>query len=178
MTDLPIPPAFALVDICGLHKSFGPTEVLKGIDLQVGRKEVVCIIGKSGSGKSTLLRCINGLEAHRCGPVITVGRPGTCSYGNARRPAAAAPAGRHRFSRAYNLFPHLTVPAATSCWRQDSCCVKDRPREDARRRARARSWRRVGLSENLFDRLCRTSSPAASSSGSPSPASLAMDAAW
>jgi arginine/ornithine transport system ATP-binding protein len=56
------PTPFALVDIRGLHKSFGATEVLKGIDLQVGRKEVVCIIGKSGSGKSTLLRCLNLLE--------------------------------------------------------------------------------------------------------------------
>ncbi|HYG43026.1 MAG TPA: ATP-binding cassette domain-containing protein, partial [Bordetella sp.] len=44
----------ALVDIRGLHKRFGQNEVLKGIDLQVARSEVVCIIGKSGSGKSTL----------------------------------------------------------------------------------------------------------------------------
>ena len=58
MTDS-LTPAFALVDICGLHKSFGPTEVLKGIDLKVGRKEVVSIIGTSGSGTSTLVRLIH-----------------------------------------------------------------------------------------------------------------------
>lgn len=47
---------FALVDIQGLRKRFGANEVLKGIDLQIGRREVVCIIGRSGLGKSTLLR--------------------------------------------------------------------------------------------------------------------------
>ena len=45
-----------------LEKSFGDLHVLKGIDLEVNRGEVVCIIGASGSGKSTLLRCINLLE--------------------------------------------------------------------------------------------------------------------
>ena len=46
----------------GVWKSFGPLEVLRGIDLAVADHEVVCLIGASGSGKSTLLRCINLLE--------------------------------------------------------------------------------------------------------------------
>jgi len=46
----------------GLRKSFGRAEVLRGVDLSVARREVMCIIGPSGSGKSTLLRCINHLE--------------------------------------------------------------------------------------------------------------------
>jgi polar amino acid transport system ATP-binding protein len=54
-----------LVDIRGLRKRYGSNEVLKGVDLQINRSEVVSIIGKSGSGKSTLLRCINGLETFR-----------------------------------------------------------------------------------------------------------------
>ncbi|MDQ1602672.1 MAG: polar amino acid transport system ATP-binding protein, partial [Actinomycetota bacterium] len=45
-----------------VHKSFGHLEVLKGIDLEVEPREVMCIIGPSGSGKSTFLRCINHLE--------------------------------------------------------------------------------------------------------------------
>lgn len=69
---------FALVDICGLHKRFGDNEVLKGIDLQIKRQEVVCIIGKSGSGKSTPLRCINGLESFQQGNCAwTVNRSNT-----------------------------------------------------------------------------------------------------
>lgn len=51
-----------ILSIQGLEKSFGPLKVLKGIDLEVEKGEVVCIIGASGSGKSTLLRCLNLLE--------------------------------------------------------------------------------------------------------------------
>src|SRR5215472_6904592 len=50
-----------------LHKRFGRLEVLRGIDLQVARREVVCIIGPSGSGKSPFLRCINHLEKINAG---------------------------------------------------------------------------------------------------------------
>jgi ABC-type polar amino acid transport system ATPase subunit len=58
----------------GLYKSFGELEVLKGIDLQVERGEVVCIIGASGSGKSTLLRCINLLEEADSGKIVFHGQ--------------------------------------------------------------------------------------------------------
>jgi len=56
------------IRIEGLHKSFGPNEVLKGVDLRVATHEVVCLIGASGSGKSTLLRCANLLEPIDAGP--------------------------------------------------------------------------------------------------------------
>ena len=58
-----------ILSIRGLEKSFGPLKVLKGIDLDVHKGEVVCIIGASGSGKSTLLRCLNLLEEPDCGHI-------------------------------------------------------------------------------------------------------------
>jgi polar amino acid transport system ATP-binding protein len=51
-----------IVEISDVHKAFDRTEVLKGIDLEVARGQVVCVLGPSGSGKTTLLRCINHLE--------------------------------------------------------------------------------------------------------------------
>ena len=52
----------SIISIQGLGKSFGDHEVLRKIDIEVSRGEVICIVGSSGSGKSTLLRCINKLE--------------------------------------------------------------------------------------------------------------------
>jgi ABC-type polar amino acid transport system ATPase subunit len=61
------------VRVEGLRKSFGTHEVLKGIDLEVDRGEVVVLFGRSGSGKSTLLRCINFLEEPSAGTVEIAG---------------------------------------------------------------------------------------------------------
>ena len=66
MAQLPDPAAApsdeaSIVRLVDVHKSFGATEVLRGISLTVAKGDAVCIIGPSGSGKSTLLRCINGL---------------------------------------------------------------------------------------------------------------------
>ena len=52
----------ALLEVSNIHKTFGKTEVLKGIDFTLEKGEVISIIGSSGSGKTTLLRCINFLE--------------------------------------------------------------------------------------------------------------------
>lgn len=60
----------AVIRVRGLHKHFGDLHVLKGVDLDVGRSEVVVLIGASGSGKSTLLRCINFLEMATAGEVF------------------------------------------------------------------------------------------------------------
>lgn len=62
-----------MIEIKNLYKSFGTTEVLKGVDLKLKKGEVVAIIGPSGSGKSTLLRCINFLETPDRGEIIIGG---------------------------------------------------------------------------------------------------------
>ena len=69
-----------ILSIQGLEKSFGPLKVLKGIDLDVQKGEVVCIIGASGSGKSTLLRCLNLLEEPDSGHIWFGGRDLTDLY--------------------------------------------------------------------------------------------------
>jgi polar amino acid transport system ATP-binding protein len=88
-----------------VHKSFGRTEVLKGIDLSVAEHEVVCLIGASGSGKSTLLRCVNLLEPIDDGRIVVGGEEIT---------AAGVDVNRVRRDigivfQAFNLFPHMSV---------------------------------------------------------------------
>jgi polar amino acid transport system ATP-binding protein len=93
------------VRIEGLHKSFGETEVLRGIDLIVEDHEVVCLIGASGSGKSTLLRCIDLLEPIDAGRIWVEGIETTDPHVNEN-------AVRRRIGivfQAFNLFPHMSV---------------------------------------------------------------------
>lgn len=61
-----------MIEVKGIHKAFGKNEVLKGVDIQVNKGEVIVILGPSGSGKTTLLRCINFLEKADAGE-ITIG---------------------------------------------------------------------------------------------------------
>jgi polar amino acid transport system ATP-binding protein len=104
-----------MVHISNLHKSYGRTEVLKGIDLTVHRGEVVTIIGPSGSGKSTLLSCINFLETFDAGEITIDGQPiGWISTGHARVRMAERQLNlmRQRIGivfQQFNLFPHMTV---------------------------------------------------------------------
>jgi polar amino acid transport system ATP-binding protein len=63
----------AMVKLAGIHKRFGQLEVLRGVDLEVAKGEVVCILGPSGSGKSTLLRCVNLLEPPEEGEIFLEG---------------------------------------------------------------------------------------------------------
>jgi len=89
----------------GLHKSFGHLEVLKGIDLEMDRHEVVCLIGSSGSGKSTLLRCVNLLEPIDAGRIVVEGDEITAKDVDVNRI-------RRRIGivfQAFNLFPHMSV---------------------------------------------------------------------
>ena len=95
-----------IVAIHALKKRFGVNEVLKGIDLDVKRGEVVVIIGKSGSGKSTLLRCINGLEEFQEGTLHVDGQPLRHDDAKSMRELR-----QHvgMIFQGFNLFPHLSV---------------------------------------------------------------------
>jgi ABC-type polar amino acid transport system ATPase subunit len=63
-----------MLSLHGVHKRFGALEVLKGINLDVAKGDVVCILGPSGSGKSTLLRCVNLLEPPEAGEIFLEGQ--------------------------------------------------------------------------------------------------------
>jgi len=95
-----------IVRITALRKSYGTNEVLKGIDLDVKRGEVVAIIGKSGSGKSTLLRCVNGLEQFQEGSLAVNGRPLLHESAMAMRELRQQVG---MIFQGFNLFPHLSV---------------------------------------------------------------------
>jgi polar amino acid transport system ATP-binding protein len=89
----------------GIRKSFGETEVLKGVDLDVGNHEVFCLIGASGSGKSTLLRCVNLLEKVDEGRILLHGEEITGRDVDVNRVRR----GIGIVFQAYNLFPHMSV---------------------------------------------------------------------
>ena len=94
-----------LVRITGLCKSFGATQVLTDIDLEVRRGEVVVIIGPSGSGKSTLCRCINRLESPDAGSIEIDGR--TVPVEGAELASLRADVGM--VFQSFNLFAHKSV---------------------------------------------------------------------
>ncbi len=94
-----------MIEVKGIHKSFGRLEVLKGIDFHVSAREVVCVIGPSGSGKSTLLRCINQLETVQSGHIFIDGVEVT-------DPKTDINALRQQVGmvfQLFNLFPHKTT---------------------------------------------------------------------
>ena len=71
-----------IIDVKDLHKNYGQTEVIKGVDMTVRKGEVICIIGPSGAGKSTILRCLNGLEQATGGKIVVNGHDLTDSHVN------------------------------------------------------------------------------------------------
>jgi polar amino acid transport system ATP-binding protein len=94
-----------VLELQGVTKAYGDTEVLRGVDLEVREHEAVALIGASGSGKSTLLRCIDLLEEIDDGDVLLDGEVIT-------DPSVDPVQARRRLAmvfQAFNLFPHLTV---------------------------------------------------------------------
>ena len=123
----------------GLRKSFGATEVLKGVDLAVHAREAVCVIGPSGSGKSTLLRCLNRLETPSAGIVeldgVAITAPGV-NLNRVRKDIGMV-------FQQFNLYPHMSALAnVTLALRK----VLKLPRAAAEARGRA-ALEQVGLAD-------------------------------
>jgi polar amino acid transport system ATP-binding protein len=134
-----------------VHKSFGRLEVLRGIDLEVQPKEVMCMIGPSGSGKSTFLRCINHLEKIDCGRLSVDGElVGYKERGDKLYELPDAEVCKKRseigmvFQR-FNLFPHMT---ALDNVIEAPMRVKRESRAVAAERAR-KLLERVGLADKI-----------------------------
>jgi polar amino acid transport system ATP-binding protein len=139
-------PMLRLEDI---HKRFGKLEVLRGVDLEVKRGEVVCVLGPSGSGKSTLLRCVNLLEPPEKGEIFVEGRDICKGPGS-----SAGEAGweldfvRQRVGivfQQFNLFPQKTALENVTLAPEK---VLGKSREEARAKGTA-LLERVGLADKL-----------------------------
>jgi polar amino acid transport system ATP-binding protein len=133
----------AMLRLEGVTKRFGRLEVLRGVDMEVGKGGVVCVIGPSGSGKSTLLRCINLLEPPNSGRIFLEGQEIT---------GKAATEGvnfvRRRVGmvfQSFNLFPHKCA-MDNVCLAQQT--VLQRKPEEARNKAQE-LLSRVGLADKM-----------------------------
>ena len=100
-----------IVKVENLHKHFGNLEVLKGINLRIAPREVVCLIGRSGSGKSTLLRCINFLEEPSQGVITVAGISVPAGERTSAHRQQIIELREHTgmVFQSFNLFPHKTV---------------------------------------------------------------------
>ena len=157
----PGPGSGTLLTARGIQKSFGANHVLRGVDLEVRRGEVVALIGPSGSGKTTVLRSLNGLETPDAGVLEFDGGPtvdfgaqaaavGTRSWSRRRAGAQLAKLNRAALRdrsamvfQHHNLFPHHTVLENVI---EGPTQVQQVPRETATRQAE-RLLARVGLAD-------------------------------
>ena len=105
----------AVIELRGIHKSYGDLKVIKGVDLVANKGDVVALIGSSGSGKSTLLRCVNLLETAQQGEIIVSGEAVAWKTGKHERQAADTDQVRRLRTnlsmvfQQFNLWSHLTV---------------------------------------------------------------------
>ncbi|WP_435242026.1 amino acid ABC transporter ATP-binding protein [Streptomyces cucumeris] len=145
----PTPTAEPMVRAQGVRKSYGPVDVLKGIDLEVATGEVFCLLGPSGSGKSTFLRCINHLEKVNSGRLTVDGdlvgyheRDGRL-YELKDNEVARRRRDIGMVFQRFNLFPHMT---AVENIMEAPVRVKKEPKATARDRA-LDLLARVGLAD-------------------------------
>jgi len=128
-----------VIEIRGLHKSFGQLEVLKGVDMVAPRGHVISLIGSSGSGKSTLLRCANLLEISQQGEILFEGEPiHWKGHGPHRHPADRKQVTRIRTNlsmvfQQFNLWSHMTILGNVM---EAPCTVMGRDRAEVEAKAR------------------------------------------
>ncbi|WP_103765105.1 amino acid ABC transporter ATP-binding protein [Roseovarius confluentis] len=118
-----------IISLKDVHKSFGNTEVLRGITMDVRKGEVVCIIGPSGSGKSTLIRCINALNDIQSGSISVEGQ----EVSDPKLDKLELRKKVGMVFQQYNLFPHKTalqnvMMAPIKVLKQDRKAVEERAR--------------------------------------------------
>ena len=130
-----------IVRIKDLHKSYGDLEVLRGIDIDVHRGEVVVVLGPSGSGKSTMLRCVNLLEKPTSGQIIFEGADITAKGVDINGVRAKL----GMVFQQFNLFPHLSVKKNVMIAQQK---VLNRSREEAEQIA-VQELEKVGLGDRV-----------------------------
>jgi polar amino acid transport system ATP-binding protein len=147
--------AEAVVRVENLHKSFGDLEVLKGIDMEVDRGEVVVIFGRSGSGKSTLLRCINFLEEPTVGTIEVAGQriEGGHRIRSKRDQIRQLRMHCGMVFQQFNLFPHMTALGNVM---EGPVTVKGLD-EDRARRLAVEVLGRVGLADKIEEYPIRLS---------------------
>jgi polar amino acid transport system ATP-binding protein len=145
----------AVVRVENLHKSFGDLEVLKGIDMEVDRGEVVVIFGRSGSGKSTLLRCINFLEEPTVGTIEVAGQriEGGHRIRSKRDQIRQLRMHCGMVFQQFNLFPHMTALGNVM---EGPVTVKGLD-EDRARRLAVEVLERVGLADKVEEYPIRLS---------------------
>ncbi|HSS33560.1 MAG TPA: amino acid ABC transporter ATP-binding protein [Solirubrobacterales bacterium] len=138
-----------MVKLSGVRKRFGELEVLKGIDLDVAKGEVICILGPSGSGKSTLLRCVNLLEPPEAGEIFLEGQdickgPGSGTGEQSWNLDFVRQRVGMVFQQ-FNLFPHKSVLQNVTMAPEK---VLGRSKQEAREKGAA-LLERVGLADKL-----------------------------
>ena len=128
-----------MITVSNLCKSFGGLEVLKGVNVEIDKGDVICVIGPSGSGKSTFLRCLNLLETPTSGSILFEGDELTDKKIDLNK---------HRQKmgmvfQQFNLFPHMTVLDNLTC---APIMLKKTPKAEVEKRA-MELLARVGLAD-------------------------------
>ncbi|MBQ2840429.1 MAG: amino acid ABC transporter ATP-binding protein [Oscillospiraceae bacterium] len=156
----------AILEVNNLYKSFGKTEVLRGIDFSMEKGEVLSVIGSSGSGKTTLLRCINALEVPTKGKIVIDGDTvydSVSNFGKSKEEQRKWQLACGLVFQSYNLFPQysalenvMLAPKLLAKERDDWKRNKKQITEEIREHALS-LLDRVGLSDKVGNYPCELS---------------------